>query len=376
MKYIIFLIFIIAFQVVNASGGGFVGNGGEGVEIVDHLYVRDLFEANLHLQAYFGESQDPHFNSVGKIFGFADSETLNLLSRKLTDLNLASPGVGDFVWESMKLYSWDIVDLPLNPTHDDPIPVLFPRQMRTVQVATRLGMTIRIDRGQWQKLDRTNQVALLVHEGLYSLIRPRFSGVIGAQTPESVRKYTALFFNFPVFLKDPGDLYRDLSAVFTIPADFHSTQFLRQVPNWQICLAENTSGHGCFEEKVISVTDVDFSIPRTSPQLFQILRGVCEKAEALKNEHLERNFSVGDRYRNWPFYASIWQYRVSDDSDERQEYVYIEAEPPTLFGETYNFQNKIQNAEDCVRQFRMRIEDASSPRETWPSTHCRQCLPR
>lgn len=149
-----------------------VGNGGEGIIVKDKIYLRDLFEANLHLH--------PHFGPVAgfRIYRQLPQSALNdfpvsqsLLARKLTDLNVMSPALGYYVLAAINSYFWQLVKTPLHPFPDDGSPLIYAEGQR-IPLANRFQSTIRIDAFSWAKLSEEQKVALILHEAIYSLLKP------------------------------------------------------------------------------------------------------------------------------------------------------------------------------------------------------------
>ena len=149
----------------------FVGNGGEGMRVGGKLHVRDLYDYNLHIRPFFGSTTDLIFNFEAEPDGLAElGYPRALLLRKLTDINIIEPDLGTALLVAMRHYTWLAVDEPLGLLPDDG--PMFVQPGTRVQIANRDLTTIRVDRKLWRELSPENQVALLIHEAVYSLVRP------------------------------------------------------------------------------------------------------------------------------------------------------------------------------------------------------------
>lgn len=151
-------------------------NGGEGVAKDDRLYVRDLYEESTHLNPYIGPAVDDEFRSLGSTGENlrAMGVDLKLLRRKLTDLNQATPGLGFLVLKALSHYRMAFSREPLPPLSvsfsADVDRGRFKDDLR--QLAIRRGMEIEFDRRNWNALNPTHRVALVIHEGVFSMLRP------------------------------------------------------------------------------------------------------------------------------------------------------------------------------------------------------------
>ncbi|RZA05006.1 MAG: hypothetical protein EOP11_13835 [Proteobacteria bacterium] len=105
-----------------AFASGFVGNGGDGVEIVGKLYLHDLAEAGLHRDPYVGNKISPSIPAWPRAL---DSLKLSHepLLRKLSDLDQSYPGFADYLVATIKLYTWSLEEFELTPIPDPEGPV-------------------------------------------------------------------------------------------------------------------------------------------------------------------------------------------------------------------------------------------------------------
>ena len=142
-------VFLFLLLPLFAQAHTFIGNGGEGVEFQGSIYVRDLFAMEIHQSPYIGAKTDsrlPIFHSIQ--FNYPRE----LLARKLTDINQMAPGLGDFLMDALNIYSWTLEEFELRPITDTNDPIVLPPGAKLVQIANRLGNTIRIHRPSWERL--------------------------------------------------------------------------------------------------------------------------------------------------------------------------------------------------------------------------------
>lgn len=176
------------------AGGNFVGNGGDGYSTPDNkIYLRDLVEMGAHQNAWIGNEIDQNILSQLDNFIFPEDFPKELLAQKITDLNRTSKYFGDMVLQTLLMYNWVMVDAPLGMIADDgdiiqPIGTF-------VQIANRLGSTIRIHKSSWKEMNDTNQIALLIHEAIYGMLKPKPSTLnFYTQSPRKAREIVGLMF--------------------------------------------------------------------------------------------------------------------------------------------------------------------------------------
>lgn len=148
----------------------FVGNGGEGVVLEGQVYLRDLYDNHIHLDAKVGPQINQEIQKRVKkspVLKLGVSE--DLLARKLTDLNYMSPRLGLYVLAAMDVYEWVFVDHQLAPIQGDGTPF---SEIEYIPLANRYLNTIRLQRQSWEKVPPVHRVALVIHEVLYSLMEP------------------------------------------------------------------------------------------------------------------------------------------------------------------------------------------------------------
>lgn len=153
-----------------AQGHG-VGNGGDGFEIAGQVYMRDLLEAGLETTALAPADADSDFVKRMRLVPiwrpFASQKLAGVLER----LERVSPGAGRYLLYAIRMHTWTFVNVPLRRISDN-CDILSVPNGSFVQIANRLDGTIRINEEAWSKMSDENQIALIVHEAIYSLIHP------------------------------------------------------------------------------------------------------------------------------------------------------------------------------------------------------------
>jgi hypothetical protein len=170
---LLFAFFTSNFAKANGLEEIFVGNGGDGVKEGQRLFLRDLFQVGVHRSPWFGEEIDPDLLKAVSTIHFPVEFDSRLLARKLTDLNFVDPALGSIFVQAIKMHNWLVVDQPLSnvPAYGDPVVV-----DSYVQLASRLGPNIRLNKQGWEKLDPENQIALLLHEVVFTFAKPQNFG--------------------------------------------------------------------------------------------------------------------------------------------------------------------------------------------------------
>ncbi|MGE3261020.1 MAG: hypothetical protein AB7K68_04495 [Bacteriovoracia bacterium] len=347
-----FLIFISS--VAFAGGSGFVGNGGDGVEIEGRLYVRDLVMLGIHESPFVGESTDPRLPVFPTSRAMPFSFPRELLARKLTDLNRVAPGMGDFLLVSMKLYTWVLQDFPLTPINNPGDTVILPPGSKVVQIANRLGTTIRIHRESWNRLNDENKAALLIHEAVYSLVRPvREEGSKFFQPARTAQEITGAFFSSSFLSKDPARAYEALSNVLAIPFPMRTTVEWRQLPVWTIDYERYNLVHPILGK----AHKFDFSKKPTHESLQKFAFDECHSIEKIKGRE-----DAGDFYRarsvfiSWPLDFGIKQYRTTSPEVPLQSYVALSYNSRIPDIVDYEF----GTAEACINSFSWHLRLASA----------------
>lgn len=164
-----FMIATPGFAAFPSSNGFVVGNGGDGYRIDSRILLRDLLETGGAESPEFGPLvMERHLERIRHhIWGFSFNH--ELLAAKISDLNVIYPHLGDAVLETLLIYNWIAVQIKLSPVQEGETLIDLPQE-DSVQIANRLGSVIRLHLPSWTSMPETHQVALLIHEGLYSLV--------------------------------------------------------------------------------------------------------------------------------------------------------------------------------------------------------------
>lgn len=242
-----------------------VGNGGEGVRKNGALYLRDLFEANLHLNPYIGQSIEPYFETEVQHSNVSRLPIpLDLLARKLTDLQWVSPQLGHYVLAAINSYQWIFVDEPLQPFDDEGSPFVLSER---VPLANRFQSTIRLQRSAWRQLSPAHRIALILHEAVYSMIKPVCREDLCKQPSYQAREITALLFsNDP---PRPPSLSEQMRDSLTIP-------------EW----ATTDCAHGSYSLQIqLKITTGFWPFARTLVKKFEMAdaRDASERIDFLEN---------------------------------------------------------------------------------------------
>lgn len=192
-------LFLIVFFAASVSHGSFfIGNGGEGLRQGSKIVLRDLYEANLAERPFFGAKIDAKV--AGRLRGSAAlnglSVDMDLLARKLTDIQALYPFLGEALAEVIGFYGWILVDGALTPIDDGGLLIRDP-EAELVQIANRLLGTIRIQREAWEKMSPEHRVALILHEAVYGALTVKcqpIRPITCRQSAPQAREAVAFFF--------------------------------------------------------------------------------------------------------------------------------------------------------------------------------------
>ncbi len=197
--YVLILIAALAPSLSHAkSGGDIAGNGGDGVIINNKPYLYDLVEAGVQTEPDFDNQLEilPNIRmNLEKAFPKPHGLNLDLLARKLTEIYSVDKMFGASLLYAMKQYSWRWIDRNLYDVPDDGDTVVVVDKKNMVQLAVRYSRSVTIDRKLWQELDEANQVALVLHEMIYAMIKPeQISDNAWEQNANLARQITGYLF--------------------------------------------------------------------------------------------------------------------------------------------------------------------------------------
>lgn len=180
----------------------FVGNAGDGFLINGRAYLADLVLGgeNMYLSPWTGSHPSRPFRvepSLSEFLGVPPS----LLEAKLRDADDIYNGLGHLIGDAIRMHQWSFTDLTLGSTCDrsPPIVDMDSSHIRNIQIANRYQGEIRLQKGLWQKMDDSHRVALLIHEGVYSLLNAFSSprSCVSAEPANLVRKIVRLIYEPP-----------------------------------------------------------------------------------------------------------------------------------------------------------------------------------
>lgn len=192
----IFLVLFLWSGLAHAQG--FIGNNGEGILENGNLYLRDLWEQDIHLNPYFGTARDDHFGE--RLKNFKDLNLTpaqsDLLLRKLTDIEAKVPCAGGLLIEGLFAFTWVFEKNPLALVADDEAVRYIPIEKRRA-IANRFSSTIKIHRDTWNSLNDENKIALVIHELIFAAQIPKCADpncTIKKQSVADTRNIVAILF--------------------------------------------------------------------------------------------------------------------------------------------------------------------------------------
>lgn len=215
-------------SVTHGNGAIFIGNAGEGVVLPDgQILLRDLAEAGI-LRPSFGDKIDESLSAAVERISMLPMLQINksLLKRKLTDLNTISPKLGEILALSLAIYQWNFVRgdaLRVNP--EDPLTA---HDERRVELATRLLGRISVNYDAFVKMNDVQRVALLIHEGLFSLLKVKCNLSICSQSSPEARALVSRLF------KPGAEFDLNLREMLSLSLAIPDKDVLCQVPSVEV----------------------------------------------------------------------------------------------------------------------------------------------
>lgn len=154
---------------------GEIGNGGSGVKIGNRIFLVDLLEAGLESAPHYLAPPAQHLKvylsaRLAKRLPLHRS-VIEKLAHKIHDVHSIDPVLGWALLETIRMYQWRLVRHDLRRL---PLPgaiLSFAEGIETL-IANRRGRTIHLSEPALALMDDDNQVATVVHEAFYALIRP------------------------------------------------------------------------------------------------------------------------------------------------------------------------------------------------------------
>ena len=170
MKKIFAMIVLFCQLTYAAPGGDVIGNGGDGVVINGQLYLLDLVEFGNFRAPYFDPSSQASASDIEQLNVLEDIPVdRDLIARKIAEIRKQSPLLAEVLLQGIRMYSWHLAAYELIDVGDENTVVNLPR----TQIAVRSRKTILVSETEVTRLDAANRVALVFHEAIYALIRPK-----------------------------------------------------------------------------------------------------------------------------------------------------------------------------------------------------------
>lgn len=372
VKLLFTLLFISPFLHAN----GFVGNGGNGVQLGSKIFVYDLFIVNAQAKPYFGNEIDETLPSLPSDEAFQFTYSKTLLKRKLTDLNRIAPGLGDYILMSMKSYNWVLVDTTLTPIKIAKSAIKLPAGARVVQIANRNDLIIRINRAAWEKLDGANKIALLIHEAVFSLLRPTpGDGGFMVQPADVAHKITGSFFTNTFYASEPASVWQMLTYHLSIPERQFPLATLRQAKSWTLFLSlllidpSSCSSGGsldCFPQFLARSVEV-FNSPANSislvsedyPSLEKKISAYCTETLRTAEAHPKELYTIQSTLISSPVKVGVGHYPASNNKPALQANIFVEYNGNSDSKLWYSLDDKSKDVSGCLNAFAEHLKTAA-----------------
>ena len=206
-------IFILTFLfALNAFAGGESG-GGVGLNIKGKIQVLDLLEAGVEDHPFFDPSVKADENCKKRVLKAISSfsYSADLLCRKLTEIHKLEPDLVFAILNSFERYNWQPITMNLVYTKDVQSTVKYdPKSV--VQLAVRNSRRIQVVKEHWAKLTAAHQVALMLHEALYSVSVLKYPDA--TYRSSRTREFTGYLFTKDFLTKGRDGLKTVASDVF------------------------------------------------------------------------------------------------------------------------------------------------------------------
>lgn len=174
------------------------GNGGQGVRMGERLVLLDLLEAGVEDDPQVSRlpANDPELLARLEAPFHDFKAVLPLLASKLEEVRRESPALANSLILAAEAYSWNLINASLEPLPDHR-GTLDPDANQIVQLAVRIGRSVRIAAAPWSQLDEKHRAALIFHELIYALmpIRIRERGEAPSQSAVRARELVGYFFS-------------------------------------------------------------------------------------------------------------------------------------------------------------------------------------
>lgn len=260
-----FILFLGLVTATSAFAWQERGNGGDAVKIKGRYYSLDLYENGVERQpSYRRKPIDAGIEKDLRASLKSDRFPIRELAVKLTQMHEQSPMFSWQIVRAMEQYTWIFVNGPLVNIEDEQDLATSHSPDQLVQAAIRSKAHIRISRPVWEKLDRANQAALLLHEMVYALTWP------------ALRKSR----DFP----GEFEAFQDSSIARRVVGFWFSPEF--------------TSGERAWKDFASSSPDIKRSIPYFSDtsRLFRFVSPYAIDANSPRHRWVRPQFFVGERH--------------------------------------------------------------------------------
>jgi hypothetical protein len=368
------LLFALLFISPLLHANGFVGNGGNGIQLGSKIFVYDLFILSAHTKPYFGNEIDETLPSLPSDEAFQFTYSKTLLKRKLTDLNRIAPGLGDYILMSMKSYNWVLVDTPLTSIKIAKGAIKLPAGARVLQIANRSDLIIRINRAVWQKLDDANKIALLIHEAVFSLLRPIPDDAGFMVQPADVAyKITGSFFTNSFYTSDPASVWQTLTYHLSIPERQIPLVALRQAKSWTLFLSllssscpSDPSSDYCLPQFFSRSVEV-FNSPENSislmnegyPLLERKLSAYCAETLRTAKANPQEFYTIQSTLISPPVRVSVGHYPASNSKQEFQANISVEDNANSTSKLWFPLNVGLNDVSNCLNAFAKHLKAAA-----------------
>lgn len=343
-------IIFVLLQLLSLSGFAqfIAGNHGEGVLFGGKIYLRDLYIQGQLEDIYVGTSENSQI--AQRIAGFdridLSESQKKLIIRKLSDIEFLSPCLGKIISDLFYLYNWKWTREKFTTPPESEEVTHTPLDQRVV-VAKRYRSEILLQKDSWAKMPEAHQVALLIHEMIYSLVRPGHKPVVpGAayQDVTAVRALVSLFFSKPTAYSK-SDL-----EVLSRELDVNSG-----------VTCESLSRYNIQVQGISSISD-SWAL-RSDSNLERDLKNICSKALAFSSE-----FRTSLTVQRSPYSLQERRYKAFDGQEGatgtgRQTWIKVCPALPNIYSASFSF----GNAETCTATLKQQIFDWGNPKDFNPS---------
>ncbi|OQW50451.1 MAG: hypothetical protein A4S09_01260 [Proteobacteria bacterium SG_bin7] len=160
------------------------GGGGDGIELTfpkpnrpgevySKTYLLDLFEYGVHQAPIFNRNVKINSTLLRRVTNALpelDQQISSLVAQKLSEIYAYDKLTAIALLKGIELYTWRLIDANLTDVQDDDGSDVDIDRRNLVQLAIRNSHTIRISKPRFDKLDKENASALVMHEVVYAML--------------------------------------------------------------------------------------------------------------------------------------------------------------------------------------------------------------